>query len=379
MHKCARLKILVPFLVVFFIAFATFSLTSCQEKGEIKIGVINSLTGSGAPYCEGIHNSFQLAVDEINEAGGIKGRKLVLLYEDDQTNPEAAVSAFQKLVDVDKVQIIIGPASSSSVMACAPLANDRKVVLLSSGAASPDITYAGDYIFRNRSAGTQEANATADFAYENLKLRKVGILKINTDYGQGFSRVFKEKFSSLGGEILGEVTYDQGQTDFRSQIVKIKNLNPEGVYLIGVPVEAGLILKQSAELGFNTRFLTNNMESPELIKIAGNATEGIYFAIPRVKLDESQERVKHFVEEYVKRYGEKPDMFAADAYDAVFIAKWAIEQAGYDGSKIKDALYQLQDFQGIAGSVSFDSNGDALKPLVIKTVRNREFVVVPTN
>lgn len=204
MSKRFQITSILFSIVIVCVAFF-LTLIGCQKKGDIKIGIINSLTGSGAPYCEGIQNSLQLAADDINKTGGIKGRKLVLIYEDDQTKPDLAVSAFQKLVNVDKVQMIIGPASSGGVMACAPLANERKVVLLSSGAASPDITYAGDYIFRNRSSGSQEANTTADFAFKKLGLRRIVILKINTDYGQGFARVFRERWSTLGGEILGEV------------------------------------------------------------------------------------------------------------------------------------------------------------------------------
>jgi len=347
-----------------------------KEVEEIKIGVINSLTGSGAPYCENLQNALLLAVKEINKAGCVKGRKIKLIIEDDKTSPTVAVSAMNKLVNVDKVPIIIGPASSSSVMACAPIANRTKTVLLSPGAASPNITTAGDFIFRNRASGAAEGVEIAKFAYKKLGLRKVAILYINTDYGPGFSKAFKTKFTQLGVKIVGIETYNQGATDFRTQITKLKKLKPDGVYLVGVPIEAGNILKQSLELGFTPQFLTNNMESPELIKIAGKAAEGIFFAIPAFDPNSPNPKVQEFVKKYRAKYGREPDMFAVNAYDAVYLIKLAIEKAGYNGEDIKNALYDIKDFPGVNGTLSFDENGDVVKPLTIKTIEHGKFVVV---
>ena len=347
-----------------------------KEAEEIKIGIINSLTGSGAPYCENLQNALLLAEEEINQVYGIKGKKIRLITEDDKTSPTDAVAAMNKLVNIDKVPIIIGPASSSSVMACAPIANKTKTVLLSPGAASPSITTAGDFIFRNRASGAAEGIEIAEFAYEKLGLRKIAILYINTDYGPGFSKAFEAKFTQLGGHIVGVETYDQGGKDFRTQITKLKRLNPDGVYLIGVPIEAGNILKQSLEIGFITQFLTNNMESTELIKIAGKSAEGIFFAIPAFDPDSPNTKVHKFVKKYRGKYGQNPDMFAVNAYDAVYLVKLAIEKGGYNAEGIKNALYNIKDFPGVNGTLSFDENGDVVKPLTIKTVKHGKFVVV---
>ncbi len=325
-----------------------------------------------------------------------------------------------KLVNIAKVPIIIGPASSSGVLACAPIANRTKTVILSSGAASPNITEAGDYVFRNRASGAQEGIITAKFAYEKLGLRKMAIFKINTDYGIGFANYFKQEFSKLGGEIIADESFNQGDTDFRSQISKLKRLNVNGIYLesvyklcflfvipevlnresivfkrfwiprssrrmtnhdfihrlylVGVPIEVGNILKQSYELGFRTQFLTNNMESPELIKIAQKAAEGLFFAIPIFDSNDTDPKVKTFVKKYKEKYGKNPDMLAADSYDAIFIVKEAIEKGGYSGESIRNALYHINNFQGVNGTINFDQNGDVVRPLAIKTVKDGKFI-----
>lgn len=372
-----NIKFAIYGLVIVFLATVLAFNVGCSKKSkEIKIGVINSLTGSGAPYCENLQNALLLAEKEINLSGGIKGRKIKLIMEDDKTSPTVAVSAMNKLVNVNKVPVIIGPASSSSVMACAPIANKTKTVLLSPGAASPNITEAGDFIFRNRASGAAEGIEIAKFAYKKLRLRKIAILYINTDYGPGFSKAFETQFTQLGGHIVGVETYDQGATDFRTQITKLKRLNPDGVYLVGVPIEAGNILKQSSEMGFTTQFLTNNMESPDLIKIAGKAAEGIYFAIPAFDPNSPHPKVQEFVKKYRAKYGRDPDMFAVNAYDAVYLVKLAIKKGGYNGERIKNAFYGIKDFPGINGNLSFDENGDVVKPLTIKTVKKGKFVVV---
>lgn len=369
-------RIVIAILVILVLAIVFVSIQIRKEPTEIKIGVINSLTGSAAPYGENAQNGIQLAIDEINGRGGIKGREVKILVEDDETNPQKAVSACRKLINTDRVPIIIGPLSSSSAMACAPIANEAKTVLLSSGAATPSLTEAGDYIFRNRAPGQLEAIQTADFAYDHLELRRMAIFYINTDYGVGFKDIFREHFEHLGGEVVFLDSFDQGQSDFRTQITKMKAHNPDGIYILGVPIEVGHILRQAAELGFKPKFLMNNMEDYNLIEIAGNAAEGVFFAIPVFDPNNPNPKIQNFVNAYKEGYGRLPDMFAADGYDAVYLVKLAIEKGDYDGESIKNTLYTIQDFPGVNGKITFDENGDVIKPLTIKTVKNGKFVKV---
>jgi branched-chain amino acid transport system substrate-binding protein len=221
-----------------------------------------------------------------------------------------------------------------------------------------------------------EAIQTAEFAYNQLGLRKMVIFYINTDYGVGFKDIFQKHFESLGGKIIYIESFDQGQSDFRTQITKMKGIKPDGVYILGVPIEVGYILKQSVEIGFKTKFLMNNMEDPNLIKIAGKSADGIFFAIPIFDSNSPDPKIQNFVKEYKNKYGRIPDMFAADAYDAVYLAKLAIEKGGYNAAGIKTALYNIKGFPGVNGNITFDKNGDVIKPLTIKTVKNGEFISI---
>jgi len=342
-------------------------------SAALRIGVIASLTGSGAPYGKNSWQGVQLAVEEVSESGGIAGKRVEVILEDDATDTKQAVSAFEKLAGTPGVQLVIGPASSGGVMACAPIANRKQIVILSPGAASPNITEAGDFVFRNRASGTLEAIETARFALRTLGVRTCAIMRIQTDYGVGFADSFRGEFDAGGGRVLGTEVFQQGATDMRAQIVRLKEVDPEAVYLVGVPGEASRALVQMRELGFRPKILTNNMESPDLLKNAGDAAEGIYFAIPRFDPKSSDRRIQEFAARYRKRFGANPDMFAADGYDAVFLAKEAIETHGTSGAQIRDGLYAIAGFPGVYGTISFDKNGDVVKPLAIRTVRNGRF------
>jgi len=362
-------------MITLLILFFTFNY--CDKKNTINIGATAFLTGQLANTGSSIKNGLLLGVDEINHNGGINGKQINLILEDEGDNPRQATSAVRKLIEIDKVPIIIGPISSSSVMAVAPIANKNKVVILSPGAGSPNITNAGDYIFRNRATGSLEAIEIAQYALMKMNLKNIIIFEINEDYGRGFREVFRKYIQNNGGKILFVDSYNQGDTNFGTQLVKFKNYKYDAIYIIGVPREVGLILKQAKELGINTVFLMNNMENNELLEIAGNAAEGIFFSIPYFDQNSYNKYVREFVNNYKYKYGNIPDLFAANGYDAIYIVKNAIERSRYNGEKIRDALYSLRDFEVVnGGRISFDENGDVIKKLVIKTVINNQFKVV---
>ena len=362
--------------IVVIVGLAVVLVVTQTKKGpeEIKIGFVNSLTGQYAPYGKNNWNGVNLAIEEINSAGGIMGKKVKIILEDDRSTKEGAVDAVKKLIDIDKVPVIIGPGSSVGVMSAAPIANKAKVVLLSPGAASPEITNAGDYIFRNRASGTLEASKVAEYAYRKLQIKKVVVFFPNVDYGIGFKNVFVKKFTSMGGSILSEETYAETDTDFRTQLAKIKQKKPEGVYVLGVPESIGQILRQSKEMGLNVQFLSNNVESPKLLEIARGAAEGLIFPIPSYDFESPFPRIRDFEMKYYKKFGQHSDLFAANGYDAVYIVKHAIETGGYNGEAIKNALHNLKNFQGVAGNISFDEHGDVIMPLSVKEVKNGQFI-----
>lgn len=348
-----------------------------KQTGEINVGVISSLTGTVAPYGTRALEGIQLATDEINQSGGINGYKINLLIEDDKSSSSDAVSAFNKLADMDKVPVIIGPVGSSQAMACAPIANEKRIVEFSPAAATPLYTNTGDYTFRNRASATLEVEVMADIAYSNLGLRRIAILYINNDVGVGFYPVFKTKFESEGGTIVGMESFEQGSTDMRSQLVKIRSLNPDGIYLLGHVTESGYVLKQAKELGIRSRFIGHlALEGPDLFKIAGDAANGVIYTATGYDPNSIDPKVREFENRYKSKFNKDGEVFAATAYDAVYILKKAIEDGGYTADGIKNSLYKIRDFPGITGLTTFDKNGDVMKPVSVKIVEDQKFMVV---
>lgn len=351
-----------------------------NEGKEIEIGAVLCLTGSGSAYGEDSYRGIQLAVDEINKTGGIKGQTVKLIVEDDQTNPTTSASATSKLINQEKVQIIIGAVTSSSMLADAPIAEKSKVVMLSPGASNPKITSAGDYIFRNWISDALEGKAMADYLYNDENVRKVAILHINNDYGTGLKEVFNQRLKELGGQITDIESYNQDDTDFRTQLIKIIASKPQRIYLPGYYKEMALLLKQSKEIKNKIPFRSVvTFEEPELLKLAGKEADGVIYSSPFYNPGDKKENVVNFVTAFKKKYNREPGIFAAHGYDAMKIVALAISKAeNYSGSKIKDQLYRIKEYPGVSGLTSFDNNGDVIKPVAIKQLQNGKFILIKT-
>lgn len=347
-------------------------------KAPIRIGAVLPLTGSLAPYGEWTQNGLELARDELNRTRGTSGQRIDLIIEDSISSPKDAVSAFRKLISVDRVPAVIGFVGSSEALACAPIANDTKTVLFSSGAASPDLTMAGDYVFRNRVSGTLEVNNLARYARQKLGIKAVAIVFINTDYGKSYQKLFAQEFVRLEGKVLHMDGFDQGETDFRSQIAKLKRIpGLQAVYLPVHTKEGGSFLKQSREMGLKLQFLASNaIVSPDLFTIAGDAAEGLIYSEPAYDPHGMDEPTRIFEDLYVRTFGVHSEMFAANAYDALRIVVLAIDKGGYNGDGIRDQLYKVKDFPGVSGKTTFDDNGNVQKPIAIRQVRGRNFVTL---
>jgi branched-chain amino acid transport system substrate-binding protein len=344
----------------------------------IRIGAVVPLTGSLAPYGEWTQNGLELARDGLNRTRGTSGQRIELLIEDSISSPKDAVSAFRKLITVDRVPVVIGFIGSSEALACAPIANETKTVLFSSGAASPDLTAAGDYVFRNRVSGTLEVNDLARYARQKLGIKTVAIVFINTDYGKSYQQLFAQEFLRLGGKVLHMDGFDQGETDFRSQIAKLKRIaGLQAVYLPVHTKEGASFLKQSREMGLKLQFLASNaIVSPDLFTIAGDAAQGLIYSEPAYDPQAMDEPTRLFEELYARRFGVHSEMFAANAYDALRIVVLAIDRGGYNSEGIKSQLYKVKDFQGVSGNTTLDKNGDVRKPIAIRQVRGRDFITL---
>ncbi len=349
-----------------------------QEAKEIKIGAILPLTGSGAKYGQSAKKGIDLAVEEINALGGIRDKTLRVIYEDSMLDPKQGVSAINKLVTVNKVPAIIGAMASSVTLAIAPIAEKNNIVLLSPASSAPEISKAGDYIFRNTYSDIYEGPKISSYAYDELGFRRVAILYINNDFGVGLSKAFQQSFVRLGGKIVVVESYEQDSSDFRTQLNKIKQSEPDSIYLVGY-AEMGLILRQAKETGMSNQFLSCIMfEDPKILEVAKEAAEGIIYAYPAYDPDGGQQNVSNFVSKFQQKYNKKPDVYAASSYDSLKILAYAVNKGGFGAASIKQTLYSIKDFPGVTGSTTFDSNGDVTKPIGIKQVQNGKFTWLQT-
>jgi branched-chain amino acid transport system substrate-binding protein len=347
-----------------------------REQRVITIGAVLSETGSGAPYGKDNRRGIELAMEELNAAGGIDGKRLQVIFEDDETQPRVSSAAMTKLVTQDKVKAIIGSTVSSCTLADAPIANREKVVLISPGASSPKITDAGDFVFRNWISDALEGSKMAEYMVNDDRFRSIAILYINNEYGVGLRKVVENRFKQLGGEVPLVDSFDQDATDFRSQLAKIKSANVDALYLAGYYQEMANVLNQAKAMGIKLPIRSCvTFEDPELLKIAGQNAEGVVYSSPYYDLTDTSKVFTVFLSRFTHRFGRDPGIFAAHGYDALNLIAQAIKQRGDDGEGIRDALYNTRDYPGVSGVTTFDSNGDVSKPIAIKVVVNGEFKI----
>jgi branched-chain amino acid transport system substrate-binding protein len=342
-----------------------------QAAGTIKIGAIFPITGPLATFGTSCANGAKMAIEEVNLRGGVLGSKIELLIEDDQYKPEEAANAAKKLIERDKVVALIAEVTSSVTLVVAPIAQQSKIVLLTPTATNPKVTQVGDYIFRACFIDDFQGEVMANFVYKNLKLKTAAILTaVTSDYSKGLAQFFKQKYTALGGKIVAEESYSEGDSDFRAQLTKIKAAKPEFVYVPGYYADVGPILLQARELGITVPFGGGDgWDSPVLLQTAGKAAEGCFFS-NHYSPDSKELVVQTFVKNYQKKYGTTPDALAALAYDAAKLLVDAINRAGStDSSKIRDALAATKGFRGVTGVITFDANRNPVKSAVIIEIK----------
>ena len=282
--------------------------------------MILPLTGDIAVYGQKMKNGIDLAVEVINKGGGIKGKKLVVRYEDDQGASKSSVAAFRRLTTTEKVPAIIGGAISACALSVAPIADKEKVVLFSPAATSPKLTGISKYFFRNWPSDVYEGLVMGRFAADSLRLNKVAILYVNNDWGVGLSKEFRESFTRGGGSIVAKESFDQGASDFRTQLTKILKSKPRAIYIIGYLKELLILLRQKEEMGIKIQLLsTYGFYDPQILQEVGKAAEGAIFTAPIFDPGSPTEIVDKYVKKYEVKYGVKPDIWSAQAYDAMNI------------------------------------------------------------
>jgi len=278
------------------------------------------------------------------------------------------------LISIDNVDSILGPFSSSDVLSCGPIAEKNKKILFTTSASSPAISDLGDYIFRNVPSDNLEATLMANFLIDNLKVNKISIIHINSEYGLGVTNAFKKVYSGKGLNAENAVSYNTGTKDFKTILSKIKADNPEAIYLVGYK-ELGLITKQVKELGINSKlFSTALFEDKDVLASAGDSANGVIFTSITFDPQSTDPRAMQFSKTYSENYGSPPDGFAAVAYDGVYILYPILKKCGKNADCIKTELYNVRDFPGLLGNISVDSNGDVSLPIRLKKVQDGKFV-----
>jgi branched-chain amino acid transport system substrate-binding protein len=347
-----------------------------NKSNNVHIGVIVPLTGGAAEFGRWARNGVELAVAELNEQTNSSGVKILPIFEDHQNDPKIGLSAFKKLVDADKVLAVIS-SGSGTVLAIAPEAERTHTLQLNHAAVSPAIRKAGRYTFTLVNDADVETDEIAHLAVKTLGIKRLAVLYANTAYGVTTRDSVTRSFTKLSAEILGAVAFSENFTDLRAQILQLKEMNPPAIYFIATIKDSGRLLKQAQELGLKTQWLTYNaFESPEVLQIAGEAAEGVIFTSSNIfDLTNPGPRPARFLKSYLSKYGQRPNLYAATAYDSIHLL--AIAAASLDRSKERLQTYfaSVKDFEGASGVISFDQNGCVRKPVFLKTVQNGEFRV----
>ena len=360
------------------IAASAFALAACGggDDEAFRIGVMESLTGPGETYGTVANQAKQMAVDEINAAGGIDGRMIELVVEDSKCNAQDAITAYNKLTDVEGVKIILGTSCSGAMLGAAPLAEEDGVILFSGLATNPDIAEAGDYIFRTSMSDAQLGIDTGNLLWAD-GVRKLATINESTDYAEGVRRESVAQFEKRGGEVVGEERYPTDTTDFRSQLTKLINASPDALHVAAqAEFAGGTIVKQARELGFDGPIYSDVVVvGATALEIAGDAATGLKAVTADLDPanNKAQDVLKNFREKY--DYVTLP-WYLGSAYDDVYITAECLKETGddQDADGFKDCMYGITWSGAIGDSYSFDSKGEVvgLSNLVVEVLPTAE-------
>ncbi len=364
---------------------AAASLSACKSAGSggsampsggiIKIGVVVPLTGQQSTFGQSAKKSIAMLQDETNGAGGINGRKVEFLIQDDEGKAATSVTVGKKLLDSDKVVAIVGPLLSTCANSLAPICQQSGVPMVTGTGTNVNITKAGDFIFRTCFIDPFQGEVMAKFASEDRKAKTAAILyNIGDDYSKGLAQAFSDSFTSKGGKVVDKETYNTGDKDFNAQLTKIAPSAPDVLFLPEYYGDVGVIAREARSTGIKATLLGGDgWDSPQLFQIGSDAVNDSYFS-NHYAADDTSKEVVDFVKAYKARYGgETPDAMAALNYDAAKVLLQSIQKANStDGSKIRDALKNY-DGTVVSGHIKFNENRDAVKAaVIIKTDNGQE-------
>ena len=369
---------------------AVAGLATAAQAADLKIGVAEALSGGAAQYGSAIRNGFQLAADELNAAGGINGDKIVLVVEDEQGKKEEAINVFKKLIFQDKVLMVFGPTLSNSAQAADPVAQAAKTVAFGTSNTADGITSIGDYVFRNSVTEADVLPATIKTAVAKAGVKKVAVFYGNDDVftKSGYDN-FKKALEDLKIPVTTTETFAKGDVDFKAQLTKIKATNPDAIVLSALLAEGAPIMVQARQIGLNVPIIGGNgMNSTKIFELAKDKSDGLYVGSPWSASNDTAENAK-FIKAYTAKYSAAPDQFAAQAYDALYIAAQAIKsvkitgQLPADRTAVRDALPKVK-WTGATGAFEFrranDKAGkpagyDAQQTPIVSVTKGNQFVI----
>ncbi len=350
------------------------------EAADILVGHVGSMTGAEATFGDSTEKGIKLALDQLNKKGGVKGRKLALKTLDSQGKPEEAQSAATRLIVNDKVAVLIGEVASSRSLAMAPVADKNQVPMITPASTNPKVTLdpqgkVRPFVSRVCFIDPFQGTVMAKFARQNLKVSKVAVLRdVGNAYSVGLADFFVEGFKKLGGTIVTDQSFKAGDQDFKAQLTKIRESNPEAIYVPGYYTDVALIGRQVRELGMKQPLMGGDgWDSTQLYEIAQGALDGGFFS-NHYTVESPDPKVKEFIAAYKAMFdGQTPDAMAALGYDAAMIAADAMSRAkDLSGPAVAAAIAATKDFSGVTGKISLDANHNAVKSAVVIAVKNNE-------
>lgn len=365
----------------FSVLIATVALSAaCTKKSsnEIVVGHFGSMTGADATFGQSTDDGIRLAIDEANAAGGINGKQIKLVTMDTQGKSEEAAAVVTRLIEQHRVMAVLGEVASGRSLAAAPIAQSKKVPMISPSSTNPKVTEVGDFIFRVCFIDPFQGTVMAKFAAENLKVKKVAVLReVSSDYSMGLSDFFIQKFKELGGTIVADLSYQNQDKDFKAQLTQIKSSHPEAIFIPGYYTQVGLIARQARELGIKAPLMGGDgWDSQKLFEIGGEAVNGSYFS-NHYSTDSTDPAAIELMTKFKAKYNHSPDGLSAAGYDAAQVLIAAMKATPELTQKnLRDQLAAIKDFPGATGKITIDSQRNASKSAVVVQVQgtNNKFV-----
>lgn len=360
-------------LVILLLVFSTFA--GAQSEDVIKLGFFAPITGPAAADGESALNSAKLAVEVINDKGGINGKMVELVDYDDHLDSKQSVSIAQKLTTRDNVVAVVSGSYSGTTRPVAAIYQNAKVPMISAYAIHPDIPRAGDYIFQQSFPGPVQGRVGGYMAVDDLGAQKIAILYVDNDFGSTLNDNFQAYVEEKGAEVVYVDSFGIGEREFNPVLTKINGLNPDLIYVVAYAGEGAAIMRQAADVGIEAKILgTEGMDSTtQFLQVAGEAAEGLIITT-NLNRDSDEEQVIEYINRYTEKYGFAPDMVGASTYDAFMLLAHVIGEVGTNPEEIKDAMYEVENYMTNTGLLyRYTEVGEAIKPVQVQIVENGEF------